>query len=109
MRGTVHVVALPPAAAGFRLAGLVVDEQEGPAAGAARAVAVAARRDVGVLLVEQACVDALSEAERAALLDRPAPIVVPFPSPAAAARGAPAEAVVLEILRRAIGYRVRLR
>ena len=108
VRRRVRAVALPNAAAGFRLAGLQVDEEPSPRLAAQRAVALAARDDVGVLLVEQAAVDALPDPERVALLDRPAPIVVPFPGPTWDVRGPAADVVVLDILRRAIGYRVRL-
>lgn len=67
------------------------------------------RRDIGVLLVEQGLLEGLADAERQALMRRPTPVVVPFPGPAWGERASPAEGYVLELLRRAIGYRVRLR
>jgi hypothetical protein len=60
------------------------------------------------VLVEESLRDGLPQ-EAQARLDRTArPVVVPFPGPTwRAAR--PAEEWVVELLRRAIGYRVRLR
>ena len=106
-----QIRAVGPAAAcaGFALAGIPVSE----AASARDAAAVIAplldRRDIGVLLVEQGLLDGLADAERQALMRRPTPVVVPFPGPIWGERASPAEAYVLELLRRAIGYRVRLR
>ncbi|MGE3618587.1 MAG: hypothetical protein AB7L66_22140, partial [Gemmatimonadales bacterium] len=65
------------------------------------------RREVAVLLVEDSIYDALA-AEQRTRLDRSAhPVVIPFPGPAPAAAPS-AEARVVALLRRAIGYRVRL-
>jgi vacuolar-type H+-ATPase subunit F/Vma7 len=106
---TVRVVATPAAAAGFALAGVPVTQVAEVHAGPAAIAALLDRTDVGVLLVEQGLLDALSDAERHDVMDRPSPVVVPFPGPEWGARLSPAEAYVLELLRRAIGYRVRLR
>jgi V/A-type H+-transporting ATPase subunit F len=105
----VRVVARPASAAGFALAGIPVTEVGDARAGAASITALLDRSDIGVLLVEQELLDALNEGERHEVMDRPSPIVVPFPSPSWGERTSPAEAYVLELLRRAIGYRVRLR
>ena len=109
MRTTVRAIALPAAAAGLRLAGLAADEVPTPAAAPARILALADRQDVGLLLVEQDLLDAVPDVERRALLDRPQPIVVPFPAPVIGVSGAPADLIIREILQRAIGYRVRLK
>jgi vacuolar-type H+-ATPase subunit F/Vma7 len=109
MRAAVRVVARPELAAGFRLAGLPVDEVAAPGPGAARVMALAAAPDAGVLLVEEEVLAALSPAARDALSRRQTPIVVPVPRPTWSARPEGAEGYILEILRRAIGYRVRLR
>lgn len=109
MRATVRAVSLPAAAAGLRLAGLAVDEVPAVRSGPPRILALAARREVGVLLVEQSLLDAMPDGERRMLLDRPLPIVVPFPSPLVGRREAQADLIIREILQRAIGYRVRLK
>ncbi len=70
--------------------------------------ALAQEPDLGILLVEQPLFDAFPAPLKRALENRPLPIVVPVPR---AAWGAPtdrAEAYILDLLRRAIGYRVRL-
>ncbi|HEU4563171.1 MAG TPA: V-type ATP synthase subunit F [Gemmatimonadaceae bacterium] len=108
MRGDLRVVARPELAAGFRLAGLRVEEVATPAEGAARIEALAARPDAGILLVEEELLRALPRAVREALARRQTPIIVPVPRPSWAERPAAAEAYILEILQRAIGYRVRL-
>ena len=106
---TARVVALPAAATGFALAGVPVTQVTETHAGAAAIAPLLDRADIGVLLVEQGLLDMLTDAERHDVMDRPSPIVVPFPGPEWGARLSPAEAYVLELLRRAIGYRVRLR
>lgn len=104
----VRVLCRPAAAAGFALAGLAAHEV--PEGADARAVveSVLARGEPGVLLLEEAIHDELSEDLRA-LVERTAnPVVIPFPGPAWEVTH-PAEERVVELLRRAIGYRVRLR
>jgi vacuolar-type H+-ATPase subunit F/Vma7 len=104
----VRVVGTPVACAGFALAGLptreVLAAKDGPAAIAAET----AREDTGVLLVEQALLDALDPAAERQLMRRTTPVVVPFPSPSWREREEVVESTVLQLLQRAIGYRVRL-
>jgi vacuolar-type H+-ATPase subunit F/Vma7 len=64
--------------------------------------------EVGVVLVEEDLFEALPEELHRSLERQPLPIVVPFPGPTWVKRPPP-EAYVVELLRRAIGYRVRLR
>lgn len=64
---------------------------------------------VGVVLIESRLNDQLPEETVRALGRRPTPVVVPFPSPVRAARPGAAEEYIIEMLRRAIGYRIRLR
>jgi vacuolar-type H+-ATPase subunit F/Vma7 len=105
---TVRVLSRPATAAGFALAGLVPEtaEDEGGVDTALRALLQ--RRDLGVILLEESLYAALAPDLRS-VVDRVAqPVVVPFPGPAW--RAVPsAEEQVVELLRRAIGYRVRLR
>jgi len=106
MELSVRVLCRPVLAPGFELAGLQVT-RAGDAGAAARALTrLAAASGVGMVLVDDVLYRALP-AELRARFDRVAlPVVAPFPSPAWDA-ASEAEAYVLEILRQAIGYRVR--
>jgi vacuolar-type H+-ATPase subunit F/Vma7 len=108
MSTQVRVVCRPAVAPGFALAGLQADPL-GPTESLEALFAGFARRpEVGVVLLQEEIYDGLPEEVRGRL-DRSAhPFVVPFPGPAWEAL-APAEERVIELLRRAIGYRVRLR
>lgn len=104
-RYTVRVVCRPEIALGFALAGIPTAEA-GTADDARRIVSeLAAHDETGVLLVQEDLFGGLEEPRQK---ERPLPMIVPFPGPGAD-RGADApEAFVAEILRQAIGYRVRL-
>ena len=104
----VRVLCRPATAAGFALAGLVAVSADDDSAADAALRALLQRHELGVVLLEESLYAALAPDVRA-LVDRVAqPVVVPFPGPAW--RAAPsAEEQVVELLRRAIGYRVRLR
>jgi vacuolar-type H+-ATPase subunit F/Vma7 len=105
----VRVVGGSAACAGFSLAGMPVTEASGPAQAASLIASLTERPDIGVLLVEQGFLESLSDPVRRDLMRRPMPIVVPFPGPSWAQAAEGSESYVLELLRRAIGYRVRLR
>lgn len=108
MSHRLRVVCRPALSDGFALAGVACV----PAADALEAAAVVARLaregSIGVLLVEDALYRALPEALRDDLERRPLPVVVPFPGPVREGRPS-AEEELVELLRGAIGYRVRLR
>jgi vacuolar-type H+-ATPase subunit F/Vma7 len=106
---TVRVLCRPEAALGFALAGVQVDTARSPGEGAARTLELATHPEIGVLLVEEVFYDAIRDSAKRALERRPVPMIVPFPPPSWAAPEEEAEAYLVEILRRAIGYRVRLR
>lgn len=108
MELTVRVLCRPELSAGFELAGVPVDAAgDGAAAGEAlRRLANDAK--VGVVLVDAALYLALNEELRGRLERQARPLVTPFPPPRWS-ETAEAEAYVLEILRQAIGYRVRPR
>lgn len=106
-RHAVRVVCPPGLGAGFELAGLRAVEVE-PGAGAERELErIRSERGVGVVLVEEAIHEALSEELLDAFAREPLPVLVPFPGPVWKERP-PAGAYLLELLRRAVGYRVRL-
>jgi vacuolar-type H+-ATPase subunit F/Vma7 len=105
MELNVHALCTPPVAVGFALAGLRAEEvDEATVAEALRRLAE--RAPSCIVLVEDVLHRAIPP-ELLARIDRAgAPVVVPFPSPAWERRGI-AEQYVLEILRQAVGYRVR--
>ena len=103
---TVRVVCRPELAPGFELAGVAADAAADPATANATVRRLASDPEVGVILVEERLRRTLPS-DLVQRLDRVAfPILVPFPSPSWTARGQ-AEEYVLEILRQAVGYRVR--
>jgi len=108
MTTVAHVVCRPVLVPGFALAGVTAH----PAATRDDAESVIAalreRGNVGVVLLDEAIYDAMPDETRARLDRSAAPVVVPFPGPAWV-EAVSAEARVVELLRRAIGYRVRLR
>ena len=104
----VRVLCRSGTAAGFALAGLVADIADEESVAEATLRALLQRPEVGIVLLEESIYDGLAP-ELRTLVDRvPQPIVVPFPGPAWRA-AVSAEEQVVELLRRAIGYRVRLR
>jgi vacuolar-type H+-ATPase subunit F/Vma7 len=105
----VRVVCRPEVAAGFALAGLPTVEAGSPEEGASRIIALTSQPDIGVILAEDRFYEALSDDVQKDLGRRALPMVVPFPGPAWDERAEGAEAHIVEILRQAIGYRVRLR
>ncbi len=104
----VRVVCRAASAPGFRLAGMPVLEADDAAEGARLLARELDDPAVGVLLVEQPVYDAAGESLQRELARRPLPMVVPFPGPAWEAPAAGPEAFIAELLRQAIGYRVRL-
>ena len=104
----VRVVGSDVACAGFSLAGLPTHEVPAPRDAVAIIGDLVKRDDIGVLLVEQSVLDALDPATERALSRLPMPIIVPFPSPSWRERERAPESLVLQLLQRAIGYRVRL-
>jgi V/A-type H+-transporting ATPase subunit F len=107
MELSVRVVCRPELAPGFALAGLqsVGVERDGAAEAVQR---LAAEPGVGIVLVEDRLEAAIPEDVRRHLERQAAPLLVTFPSPSWQGPGA-AEAYVLELLRQAVGYRVRAR
>jgi vacuolar-type H+-ATPase subunit F/Vma7 len=104
----VRVLCRPATAPGFALAGIVAETADEESVADAALRSLLQRAEVGIVLLEESLYQALAPDLRT-LVDRVSqPIVVPFPGPAW--RAAPsAEEQVVELLRRAIGYRVRLR
>jgi vacuolar-type H+-ATPase subunit F/Vma7 len=109
VKAAVHVICGHEAALGIALAGIppLVAASGDAAAALLQTLAKEPARG-GIVLVEQALYDGLPASTRRQLRREGTPIVMPFPSPGLPT-GLPPEHELLEILRRAIGYRVRLR
>jgi vacuolar-type H+-ATPase subunit F/Vma7 len=104
----VRVVLRSEITAGFELAGLAVTRVDAAHDAADAIMQAAATADVGVVLVDDVLYRALPR-ELLLRLDREAlPIIAPIPAPHRDVESE-AEAYILEILKQAIGYRVRLR
>jgi vacuolar-type H+-ATPase subunit F/Vma7 len=104
----VEVVCAPGVATGFSLAG-IVPRVARDAAQARAALAAAGEAGAGVVLIEEGLWQALGAEVRRRSSRQGLPLVVPFPAPALAApAGRGGGAYLVEILRQAIGYRVRL-
>jgi len=104
----VRVVTRSALAAGFELAGLPVTRADDATAATDAVTRCAADDDVGIVLVDEMLYHALPH-DLLRRLDRQAlPMITPIPVSRWDERGE-AEAYVLEILRQAIGYRVRPR
>lgn len=108
MSWSVRVLASPGVAAGFRLAGLPVETVNDPGSASEQLMRAAAQPSLGILLVEQHVLDAASDTVRHELERRAVPILVPIPAVHWEGARDDAEGYILELLRRAIGYRVRL-
>ncbi len=108
MSYSVHVLARPAVAAGFRLAGLRSLEAANPTDGARQVAILLDEPGLGVILVEADIFDAVSEEVRHELSRRSLPMVVPFPGPSWEPGAEGPEAFIADLLRQAIGYRVKL-
>jgi vacuolar-type H+-ATPase subunit F/Vma7 len=110
LKAPVRAIARKPAALGLGLAGIpcivVADAAAAVAALAALAPGPAAG---GVILIEQPLFDALPAAVHRQVRRDGLPILMPFPAPALDVVGPAPEEELLELLRRSIGYRLRLR
>lgn len=103
-----RVVCRPALLDGFSLAGVHAIPATDASEAATLVPALADRAELGVLLVEDELYFGLPEPLRDSLERRPLPVVVPFPGPRRGERPS-AQAMLVEMLQRAIGYRVRLR
>ena len=107
----VHVICRHPTALGVGLAGIAPIEAA-TAAEAATALTTLAQHAPGrggVVLVEQQLHDQLPPGLLRQIRKDGAPIVVAFPGPSVIAGGEAADQELLEVVRRAVGYRMRLR
>jgi vacuolar-type H+-ATPase subunit F/Vma7 len=104
----VTLLCRPEVAPAFALAGFRPLEVPDTVEAGRRLGQLLADSRVGLVLVEQPLYDALDPDLQRRLSARPVPLVVPVPGPSWAEH-AVADQVIVELLRRAIGYQVRLR
>jgi len=97
-----------PQIAGLALAGVPVIEAESRDEAVARLNDVVHQEDVGVVLAEQAVIRSLPDATRRKLALQSVPIVLSLPRPEWEESAEPISNEILDLLQRAIGYRVRL-
>lgn len=110
MRVPVRVICRHETALGVALAGVApIEAATGVEAGAALAELASTPGRGGIVLVERELHDALPQAVRRQIQKLGAPILMPFPGPAPLGAGIAPEQDLLEVLRRAVGYRMGLR
>ena len=97
-----------PLVSGFALAGLPVVEAESRDEAAARLADLVDRDDVGVVFADHTVVDALPEPIRRRLSRQSTPVLLSLPDPDWSAAVESQSNEILDLLQRAIGYRVRL-
>lgn len=97
-----------PLISGFALAGIPVVEAESRDEAAARLADLVKRDDVGVVFANHAVVDALPESIRRRLARQSTPVLLALPDPDWSAAVDVHSNEILDLLQRAIGYRVRL-
>lgn len=105
---TVHAIGPTEMVAGFALAGVPTTEAASTDEGAMRLAELLARDDVGIVLADDRLVQQLPIAVRRRAALRAVPVLVPVPRPTWIAEEREPSRYILELLQRAIGYRVRL-
>lgn len=104
----VHAIGPAEMVAGFALAGVPTTEVSTDEQGVARLSELLVRDDIGIILADDRIVQRLPPQTRRRVLDRAVPVLVPVPRPTWKEEGAEPNRYILELLQRAIGYRVRL-
>ena len=104
----VRILCGADVARGFSLAGLATVEVSGVEDGVERLQSLSADPLIGVILVEERIERGIPEEIRRAIGSRPLPMIVSFPGPTWAEATSAAESYIVDMLRLAIGYRVRL-
>ena len=105
---SVVAIGAPPMSLGFALTGVSVIEAGADREGATRLAALLARDDVGIVLADERLVDLVSAEARRDRSRRAIPVLVPVPVARWTAAPRTEAAFILDLLQRAIGYRVRL-
>jgi V/A-type H+-transporting ATPase subunit F len=106
-RPTLRVVTRPGEATGFGLAGVAVEEV-GPGEEVPRLRALLADPAIAVLAVETGVLAEVPEPLLRRAAERGLPVVLPFTLPRRLSEAAAGRAYVAALIRRAIGYHVKL-
>jgi vacuolar-type H+-ATPase subunit F/Vma7 len=101
------VIASPGLSSGFALAGVPVFEATDGIDAARQIDRVVADLNAGVIMIDEALYEDLPDEARRDLQRSALPVVIPVPGPDWTTESTAHEYIV-EILRRAIGYRVKL-
>ncbi len=104
----VAVITRPGLGAGFGLAGVSVVEAADGKSAATLIMGLDAESELGVVIVDDTLYSDFPEDFHRLMRRKPLPVLVPVPGPNWEEESTAREYIV-EILRRAIGYRVRLR
>lgn len=108
MNARLRAICTHETALGFGLSGIApIEAATGAEAAAALDALATTSAHGGVIFVESSLYGALPSAKRRQIRREGLPILIPFPSPAQGALAPEQE--LLEVLRRAVGYRMRLR
>jgi V/A-type H+-transporting ATPase subunit F len=103
------VITDPDTGLGFRLAGLDTIEVTSAEEAAERLLALLKGREPGVVIYSEEYRRALPEKTQAVLEESVSPVFFAIPIARARQVGEPREAYVARLLRRAIGYQVKLK
>lgn len=108
MRARVVAVGEAPFVTGFALAGVPVLEAETREDAAIKLAEALDDPTIGIVLADHALIDALPEPVRHRVARRSTPILLSLPSPDWSETPDRGASAILDLLQRAIGYRVRL-
>jgi vacuolar-type H+-ATPase subunit F/Vma7 len=109
MRCRIRIVGRQGQVAGFAAAGLPTTTVTPDATGLSVIQDLIQEQDIGVILVSQDVYDFVAPSLERLLARKPLPMVIPIPNPEWQEGPGSAERHIVELLRRAIGYRVRVR
>jgi vacuolar-type H+-ATPase subunit F/Vma7 len=105
---SVRAIALVPNAVGFALAGVPVVEVRSVEEGVVRLAAMLREDEAGILLADSSIVAALPDSARRRAMKRATPVLVPVPAATWQRETGALDTYILDLLQRAVGYRVRL-
>ncbi|MDH3625219.1 MAG: V-type ATP synthase subunit F [Myxococcales bacterium] len=105
--GHLAVITTPQSSVGFALAGVSVFPEVDGERAAHRIDLLISEAKATVVMIEEALYRELPEEVKRMMRRRATPVVIPIPGPSWGAEST-AHDYIVEILRRAIGYRVRL-
>ncbi len=106
---TLVIITDPETALGFRLTGVNVEEVAGPSDGSERLLQWFERKEQGVVMYNEGFRTGLTSLQQAMLDDSLTPVFFPLPVERAKPGVEAREEYLARVLRRAIGYQVKLK